>query len=418
MTQAFDSAYRGLTAPAARLYRLAGICPLEETGTALLAALADTDTVTGQACADELVAAGLLTAITTQLYRFDDRQRAHAAACTRREETEIDADAVRSRLFDALLAWATKAEQDITPSHATLAHTHEPAPQTPFAGATAALAWLEDHLATYMAVIRYASAHERYAQCWQVVDALWPLWLRMVHLPERLEAHQIALAAARTAGHDAAEGRMLTCLGGTAQIAGRLREALDYHELAVEHYTRTGDVLGLAQALNGLGKLTMTVGVDLDRAQVLAQDALTLRSQQGYRRGQGLSQQLLGRIAHARGDEPAAREHLLGAYRILLEVGDEYDAAWTLTWAAETLAAQGDTTRALDELDQAHEMMQETGSTPGLAGVLEITGQIQEVAGLPIAARGSFNTAFSLIENRNTVAAARIGARLEALATG
>lgn len=382
MSSPFQDVYLRLSAEAAGLYRQLGVCPMELIDPQGLAVLADLPVEQAKQLADELAGAGLLIVIDSG-YMLPDAQRLHARSRTDLDAQDKELAGGLTRWFWYLLAVAGAAERLITPSHRALRpqqKAQDEVPDLPFAlEEAAALEWLEAQLPNYMAVLRFGFCTGRYQLVCDLAHRLWPLWLRRRHPERRYEAHLLGLAAAAVLKDERAYGEMLTTMAGTVRGV-RPHEAYEYNLRAERHYRGSGDALGLAQALNALGKDLLMAG-ELDQAEARFCAAEALRTEAGYARGVALSRQGRGLVALARGDAATAADHLSSAYQCLSEVDDAYDAALTQAHHAEALAALGDLRPALLELEAALLALREAGSAYGQAVVLEITARVLDAAG-------------------------------------
>jgi tetratricopeptide (TPR) repeat protein len=410
---ALDGSYRALPEAGRRVYRMLGVCPVAWFDLGVVAAVLDTQLDDAEQQVDVLVDASLLEDLGGR-YRFHDLVRLHAANSAREHGDEVERAAVLGRLVDYFLRAATDVEERVTPSHRILErdYRYPASARIEFGGEQQALAWMEFQRPNLLSVVRWCAHAGDHRSVWQLVDALWPLFLRGRYLEERLEAQQLALAAARADGHARAVGTMLTSLAGTMSSAERLKESVRYGEQALAWYERIGDLRGLSQAANGLAKTCLAMG-DVQRAEQLFARALEVRVAIGYRRGAYLSHQGLGRVAVTRGDLDGAARHLRRSYRGLSALRDRYDAAWSLALWAKSNAARGQVGRALRQLDLAVRLMDATGSRFGRGGVREILGELYEAEGQRAAAREQFAAALDCLGASDPGAAARIRTRLE-----
>jgi tetratricopeptide (TPR) repeat protein len=412
---ALDGSYRALPEEGRRVYRVLGVCPVVWFDLGVVAAVLDTQLDDAEQQVDVLVDASLLEDLEGR-YRFHDLVRLHAASSAREHGDGAERAAALGRLVDFFLRTATEVEERVTPSHRILErdYRYPVSARSEFGGEQQALAWMEFQRPNLLAVVRWCAHVGDHRAVWQLVDALWPLFLRGRYLVERLEAQQLALTAARADGHARAEGTMLTSLAGTMSSAGRLEESARYGEQALESYERIGDLRGLSQAANGLAKTCLELG-DLHRAEQLFARALQVRTAIGYRRGAYLSHQGLGRVAAARGDLDGAARHLRRSYRGLSALRDRYDAAWSLALWAKANAARGQAGRALRQLDLAVRLMDATGSRFGRGAVREILGEVYEAHGQRAAAREQFAAALDCLGASDPAVTARVRTRLEQL---
>jgi non-specific serine/threonine protein kinase len=189
---------------------------------------------------------------------------------------------------------------------------------------------------------------------------------------------------------------------------GRLGEGRGWLEAALA--AGGGSMSGQAQALGAAGLLALGQE-DLERAEVLGRQCLTLFRQLKDRHGMGLASVLLGRIAHSRGDHEHAwalteeslvlfretgdrvwtaaalsglgllaqdrgdyaqatafYEDTLALYR---ELTDRYGIGWTLHYLGLVAQASGDRARARSLLRESVTLRHQIGDAEGLAGCLE-----------------------------------------------
>lgn len=374
---ALDGSFALLEEPARYVYCLLGTWPLVEAEPELVGRATGWSAVRAEQVLEALVDASMLREVAPGRYQLHDLVRLHAAARAAAFRPEGWGRELL-RLCDALIAAATAVEEMVTPSHRVLPREYaEGGPGGGawlFAGEAEGLEWLEERLAGYMSVLRFAAGAGLDAVVWQIADALWPVFLRRYYRVEQIEAQRLALAAAGRLGRVEVEGMFLTSLAGTLLDGEDVDGSLEYGHRAVALYERSGDVRGLAQACNGLGKAQLERG-DAQAAEALFCRALRLREQIGYRRGVLLSHQGLGRAALAAGDALGAAGHLEQAYRGLLAEGDGYDAAWSLAWWAQALAASGRSVQARELWGRAESDLEAAGSRIGVLTVWEYRGR-------------------------------------------
>ena len=415
VSKIFDDAYAALPVDPARLYRVLGTLPVLWVDTPMAAAALDTPLERTAQLIRELCDACLLSEPRPGRFVLPDLLRLHAAELERTALTQPgEGRRAAVGLLDHLLYSATAAEAILTPSHRRLArdYTGDPFPP-PFTGAEDALDWLDEQSENLLPALRYCAEAGLHRTAWQLVDAMWPLFLRLRVPGIRLQAQQIGLDAARRDGDQDAIGTMLTSLAGTLLTDGDPEQAADHNRRAIDLYHETGDLRGLAQASNGLAKALLATG-DLDGADDHFQDALDLRQLIGYGRGVHLTRHGQGQVAFARGDLRQALRLFDAAYQGLTSEGDDYDAAWSLALGAQARAGLGEVERALQDLQGALERMRSAGSAFGQTGVLEITAAVQRADGRREAARASLQAAAALAEH-DPAALRRIGEALDAL---
>ena len=378
-----SAAYEQLPGPAASLYRMMGASAVTWYDCAAFSVLTALAPPAGDDLADVLVRAGMAV-VHGGGYSLSPAARLHARILAEEAETEElrVTEAACARLFAFYTDAAAAAERLITPSHRGLwerAPASEGGATVPFAlREAAALDWLEHRLPTYMQVITAAFAEERYSLCYELAHRLWPLLLRRGHPLERDQALTLGLAAARLVRSDTATGQMLTTLAGAVRERDPLT-SYSYNRQAAALYNEIGDSLGVAQAINGIGKNLLDAG-DPDRAEGCFRDAEQLRTDAGYARGAALSRQGRARAALALGRAADAARLLEHARRDLLAEADHYDAAVTLACHAQARAQLGDLDGALGELATAADALHQATSARGEELVANIKASILENA--------------------------------------
>lgn len=327
-----DVSYRALPGPAARLYRLLGLHPGREFDGSAAAALCAPD---GAAAAhlDVLHDASLLVEAPGERSRFHDLVRLHAAAKAEEDEPASERAAAVRRLADHYLASATRAEEILDPQHRTMARDYGPTPVVVAEvgpGPEAALDWLERELPTLMAVLQQASGAGLPTVCWQLADALWPLFLRRKFHAECAAAHRAGLAAARELGDAVAECRMLTSGGVGEMGAGNPGRALEMFERAARLFLSADDPLGHARTLNYRGLALQRLGRPRGAAEFFRRAAAELPVH-GDRRAGGLAALNLAALVLDEGRAEEALRHAGAARETLDEAGDTYNAARAAT---------------------------------------------------------------------------------------
>ncbi|MFD6190665.1 MULTISPECIES: tetratricopeptide repeat protein [unclassified Streptomyces] len=363
-----DVSYRALPGPAARLYRLLGLHPGREFDGSVAAALCATDgdaagPIDGVHHLDVLHDASLLVEAAGERHRFHDLVRLHAAAKADEDEPPAEREAAVRRLADHYLASATRAEEILDPQHRTMARDYGPGPVVVAdvgPGPEAALDWLERELPNLMAVLHHAADAGFPVVCWQLTDALWPLFLRRKFHAEWAAAHRAGLAAAQELGDTVAECRMLTS-GGVGELgAGNPGRALEMFERAARLFLSADDGLGHARTLNYRGLALQRLGRPRGAEEFFRRAAAELPVH-GDRRAGGLAALNLADLALNEGRPGEAVLHAGAARGTLTEVGDMYNAARAAT-------CMGRAHLALDRLDPAEELL-----TTAWAALLEVS---------------------------------------------
>lgn len=355
MRTALDMSYDVLPDTSRVLYRRLGLLPADRHDFALLTALAEDaedgedreiwrDTgYAAEVAVHALVEANLLEETGPATCRFHDLVQPHA----RRLGEELEPPGLRERTLRRFIDWclstAASAEHILTPGHRLPNQdlSTEAVSPTPLDGPEEALAWLDTYRNGLMGAVRHSARAGWYSSCWHLVDRIWPLFLRFRPSEMWIEAHRLGLEAARRDGSRQGEGRILTSGAIGLRDAGQYPEAAEWYRQALELATADHDVRQQAQAISGLGHVSL-LSQRLDEARAHFERALRLRESIGYRRGAALSRRRLGETALAGGDLATAYEHLRRAGTELDSLGETYEAARVMALLGHVLDRRGD----------------------------------------------------------------------------
>ncbi|MEV0639468.1 tetratricopeptide repeat protein [Streptomyces sp. NPDC050619] len=357
---ALDMSYEILPEESRALYRRIGLLPADRHDLSLLTALAGDGArsrATGHAAdnaVDALVEANLLEETGPATYRFHDLVQQHARRLGEELEDPGRRERTLRRFVDWCLSTAASAESILTPSHRLPGHDLPAGtvPATPLDGPEEALAWLDTHRNGLMGAVRHSARVGWHTSCWRLTDLMWPLFLRLRPSEMWIEAHRLGLEAARRSGSRPGEGRMLTSGAIGLRNAGRYPEAADWYRQALEMATADDDVRQQAQAVSGLGHVSL-LAQRLDEARDHFEHALRLRESVGYRRGAALSRRRLGETALAGGDLATAAEQLRRAGTELDSLGETYEATRVLALLGHVLDRRGDRVGGVRRLREA-----------------------------------------------------------------
>ncbi|GHH69197.1 hypothetical protein GCM10018793_01280 [Streptomyces sulfonofaciens] len=421
---ALDLSYAALGAAAARLYRRLGALPLRTFDTRAAATACALPEDEAERLLDELIEANLLedAGPGPDGFRFHDLVRDHARAQAAAAESPRSSDEAVRRVCDLYLATATAAEQLLTPAQFVLSrdYAHPPAAPAPFSDGASALRWLDGQRQNLMACVRTAAERAWYDTAWQLVDACWPLFLRLRYYDLWIEAHEIGLACARLSRHPEhreAERQMLNsgAIGLTA--ARRTDTAIGWYEDALRAARAAGDVRGEGQALHGLGTCHHDAGRP-ERADAYLHRAIGLWESCGYVRGVGLSLIVLGEVLLATGRPSEAVDRLVRAHEVLAGVNDPHDTTRALALLGRARVVAGDAEAGLAELDRALGLFSAAGSLHWQARTLEMLGESAADRGDRAAALDHFERALALHETTSPADARRVRDRLGEVAGG
>ncbi|MGP4114774.1 tetratricopeptide repeat protein [Streptomyces sp. 4N509B] len=419
MQSVLDESYAALRPEVARLYRCLGVLPVTEFDAALTAAASGLDEADADVLLDVLVEVNLLEAVGPDRYRFHDLVRLHAEQRGRAEEAAPVREEWLRRLVDWCLARATAAEALLAPQHRTMPREYlfEPATPAPFTEEREALTWMKHRHESLMAVLRAADAAGWDRAVWQMVDAMWPSFLRQRAYDSWIEGHGLAAEAARRDGHRAAESRMLTSGGKGLRMAGRPEEAVPWLTRALQLAREDNDPLNEAQALSALGSCHRVVG-RLAAASELYEQALALREAAGNRRQTALARLRLGEVASEEGRYGDAVEYLRRARTDLLAERDRYDAPRARALLGFALGHGGnDAARRAgeSELRGALTEFEAAGSEFWQGRTWELMGELAEDCGDAPAARDCLGRAGAIYGRLSRAEAQRVTESLRRL---
>ncbi|MFF0572648.1 tetratricopeptide repeat protein [Streptosporangium saharense] len=320
-----------------------------------------------------LIDANLLDDAPRNGYRFHDLTRLHAREMAERDEPEVIREQTVHRAVDWFLSTAANVNRVVMPYRKVDfdAVVNEPAEPLTFDDRAEALNWLDDEFPNFRAAIRVANDQSLFPAAWQLVDALWPLFLYRGHHDERLEVDMMGLKAARACENSKAEAKMLDRIGLAHRSLGQFDEAAADFRAALKIWRRTEDQHRISGSMRRLGM------VELDRGHVEEAASLLQESLSRYRAAKrprevalllrDLSEALieLGRTAEA-------IDHLTEAESLLSEVDDPYNRARARILLGRARSGEQGT----DLVNQGLAEMEEIGSATGQAQALQALGDL------------------------------------------
>ncbi|MET8704639.1 AAA family ATPase [Kitasatospora sp. NPDC004723] len=348
---ALDASFEVLGADTVRLYRLLGLLPFPVFTLDVVCAVGALEAAEADRLLGGLIDVHLLEEMEDG-FRFHDLVKLHARARADEVRERSEGRAAVDRVLDWYLATATAAEALLSPSHRTLRRDYA-AQQVPnareFEDESAAVHWLDAETGRLADAVRWAAATGRAATAWQLVDAMWPLFLRLRPARLWIDAHRIGRAAAREAGDHEGLLRMLTSGGTGLRNAGQGEEAAAWFTEALQLARATGRPLAEADALYGLSQTHRPAGRLAEAAECLRLTA-ELREAGGDPRGTALARLALGDVLLADGRPAEAVPVITDAHRDLVAVPAAYEAARALAFLGQAHAALG----AHDQADRCY----------------------------------------------------------------
>jgi DNA-binding SARP family transcriptional activator/tetratricopeptide (TPR) repeat protein len=396
----FSWSYRTLSAPAARLFRLLGLHPGPDIGTAAAASLAGLPAPLVRQPLAELGRAHLVTEHTPGRFAFHDLLRTYATELAHAFDPPEDRHAAVHRALDHYLHTAHAAALLMDPYRygITVAPALPGVTPQPLADTAQALAWFAAEHLVLLAAVDHAADHGFDVHAWQLAWAIAGFFNRRGHWHDQATTLSTALDAARRLAdrpgqsrthrslavawmrlgrYDAAHthfrcaldlcrelddkiGQARAHLGicGVLERESRHASALRHSQQALDLYQAAEDEAGQADALNMVGWYHSLLG-DHEQAHTYCQQALALHQKVGNRVGEADTCDSLGYAHHHLGDHQHAiscYQQALGLYR---EAGSRYYEAAVLRHLGDTYQDAGEPRAARDAWQQARIILDE-----------------------------------------------------------
>ncbi|HEY7103346.1 MAG TPA: BTAD domain-containing putative transcriptional regulator [Mycobacteriales bacterium] len=382
---ALTTSHRALGRAAAAAFDLLGVIPGPDFGLHAFASLTALRLPEARAAADELVAAGLLHESGHDRYGVHDLVRLYA-----REQLPVDAgrdSPALTRFLDHYLHTAHAAEMLLSPKREplTLPRTVLGVVVPHLLDTDAAIAWFTAELPALVAAVGAAGASGRDVQAHQLAWTLATFCGHRGRWRDWVLAQHVAVASARHCGDAAALAEALRLLGQAYSTGHQFEQASENYLLALDAFTRTGDLAGRAHVHFDLALLMDRQGRPADAAPYAERSLEDFRAAGDnhgvavalnavgwyhcelgdYRRGIGCCQQALsvarsinsvycesnaldslGYAYHHLGRYAEAIEYYRHALTLLREMGDRTSSAIALDHLGDSYQEAGDVMRA------------------------------------------------------------------------
>ncbi|MBV9447744.1 MAG: tetratricopeptide repeat protein [Streptosporangiaceae bacterium] len=381
--------YQALTPAAARLFRLLGLHPGQDTDTLAAASLAGLDPDVARPLLAELSQASLLAEHIPGRYTFHDLLRAYATHLTHTIDPHQQRRAATIRVLDHYLHSAYAGALLLAQPHNPLA-LEPPQPgvaPVQHTGYEQARRWFTAEYRVILVAISHAATAGFDTHAWQLTWSVWPFLDRQGHWHEFAAAARAAVAAADRLADPAVQawarrtlGRACTRLGRfddadlqlqnalslydqSADQAGqadthdylsilwwrrnRLARALEHAQQCLNLSRATGHRGRLARALNGIGWIQALLG-DPHSALTSCKQALAIHQELGDVHGQAQTWDSLGYTHRRLGHHLQAIACFRNALTMAQYLGDRYQEADTLVRMGDTHLAVGDQHAAHD----------------------------------------------------------------------
>lgn len=395
----FSWAYRHLSDPAARMFRLLSVHPGPDITVSAAASLCGIPVGQARTALDELARADLLDEHVPGRFTFHDLLRAYAGEQAGVHQSDDKLTAAELRLIDHYLRTAYEGLRRLHP--ARLGVLPEPQAGTAvaeFAGYEQAQAWFRAERTVLLAMVSRAEARRYDEHCWQLAWAMVPVLGRSAQWHDLLAMMRLAFRAADRSGDLGSLGYAHYELGRASMTLGDATDADAHIRKALELFTRLGDQPGVAQAHYGLALLRAQ---EARWAEALphAAEALRLRRAFGTAAIVAASENGVGWIHAHLGEHEEALRHCATALDLHRESGDRHGTADTLDSIGFIYLRMGDHEQAVSHYEQAASTYRAIGDPDLLAVCLIGLGDAQLAAGRAEAARRSWEEALTLRES-------------------
>ncbi|MEU8024483.1 tetratricopeptide repeat protein [Micromonospora haikouensis] len=407
--------YALLGTPAARLFRLLGLSPGPDVGTAAVASLAGTSVAEVRPPLAELVGAHLVTEHRPGRFTCHDLLRAYARELADAGPATDRAAATR-RMLDHYLHTAHAAEGFLAPPRGPIALA-DPAPGVAperVDGRAAALAWFAAEHRGLVAAVEHAAGTGHDTHAWQLAAACVSFFDLRGHWADWTATQQIALRAARRLGDRGAEAHAHRFLGGAATRLGRILDARAHQSRALVLFESLDDRINQAFTHRSLGWIAERSD---DHRTALGHDlrALELFRHAGHRGGEAASLNSVGWCHAQLGDHRRAIADCEQALALLDELGDLDGVAMTLDSLGYVHRLLGEHARAAELYRRARGLFAALGDRHGEAEAGANLGDTLCEAGDHEGAAAAWRQALAILDDLGDPKADGVRASLDAV---
>ena len=352
----FSWSYQSLKPVEARAFRLLGLHPSVEFGSAEAAALLDVPVPETRRLLGGLAQSHLLEPVARDRYRFHDLLRIYAAECAARDDSKVATGQAVRRLLRWYLASAVAAREVLTPELGPI-EVEPPGPDhPPFvpSGYEDALAWTNRELPALADVLRLAVDRGFDAQAAKLATALGGLCHCTSRWPEWLRIAETGLAAAERAGDRLSVARLHNDAGVVHHFLGHGDRAVACFRQAVGLLTELAELgEGNQQAIAAnLAVAYLMMGLRLD-AMPLLQDALAIARRQDNLFVEAAVSEALSAVLSKQGRHDEAIEHGLRCVTLARRTGSEHMLAHGTAQVGGSCLRAGRVDEAIGHLDEA-----------------------------------------------------------------
>ena len=334
----FASAYRTLSAPAARMFRLLSLHPGTTFVPGAATAISGLPTAEAAGALNELADAYLVAETPGGRYRFHDLIQLYATECARREQHD---EAAQDRLLDWYLGVADAGNRTLDSRRDRVKPAlRHPLGAVPFAANPQdVLSFFDGERENLPAVVRFAADHGRFDAAWQLTYLLTGFFDSRGQGADRVEICELGLAAAQRQGDPTAESLMRAALGAAYILGRRFDDALDCLYGALDLARAGGDRRREAFLANSIA--TAYAGLrSYDEALDAYLQALEVHRENDDRLGIAVTLNNIGTARIRLGQPALSFEHLQPALRLSREIENPRIEAWILCSLGEAYLRQ------------------------------------------------------------------------------
>jgi tetratricopeptide (TPR) repeat protein len=408
----FSWSYQALAAAEARVFRLLGLHPGPDLGSAAAAALAGLRVSRVVRLLDGLASVHLLQETGRDRYRCHDLLRVYAAERADAEESEVERTAALRRVLDFYLRTANAADELFNPlrRHVPLEPGGSP---LDLASHSAAVAWCEAERTNLLAATRRAAELGHHDIAWRLPIALWGYFTLRTPWVDWVATYRIGLESARVLGDRRAEAWLLGGLGIAYRDLRRFPDALDSYDRAIGVAREVGDRYGEGWTL-GSKSVALWELKRFDEALRCSVEALAVFRDLDDRYGEGQALYCFGEACRGLRRYDEAISYFLLSLRLRREINDRGGEA-------QTTHSLGDAYRDLRRLPEAREtylaaldIWTATGDRWGEARTLVNLGDVLAQLGHADEAQAVWERSLAICDDLGSPKAVEIRARLTA----
>ena len=368
----FSWSYKALSTYTARFFRILALHPGPHFSAAAAAALVGESRREAKRGLETLIAASLLeNSGTSERYHFHDLVRLFAQQCVMEHESVNSREQSLRRECLWYVNATDTANRRLSP-HRTPIDLRGLPSGVPIEGISTfeeALNWFDFERPNLMGVMKAAAAAEMFDLVWKMATAAWSYYELRKYLADWTDSHELGLLCVQRINNIRGECRVRDNLGIAYRESGRLADAADCLERALELWRHTGFVYGEAATLDNLGCVYLDAE-DFLRSREYLESALTLNRQIGDRWGEARVINNIGRVFLKLDNADDAILRFTEATDIYREVSDKVGEGRAVSNWGRALTSKGDYEEAILKFTYSLALQQHVGDRHGEAATL------------------------------------------------